>query len=343
MTRQRGCRALHRGSAMIRRTVEISQKPAHLSVRLDQLLIQPHDAPEGVGTSSIPCEDLGILVVDHGQCTYSHHALARIAEYGGVLVVCGRDHLPAAVLLPLADHNEVVWRINDQLGVSRPLRKQLWRKIVQTKIRAQAGNLPRGDMRSRLLEMAREVRSGDPTNMEAQAAKLYWSGWLAHQAIEGVAPKTENCQPTRMDARRFRRDPDGTDPLNVMLNYGYAVLRATVARAIIGAGLLPAIGIHHSSRSNPFCLADDLVEPLRPIVDRRVRQLYVTHGRRELNQPTKAGILQVLGEPVATGDENGPLMVAIQRMVVSFLKCLRGMSDGLSVPMLPAIEESEAP
>lgn len=312
---------------MIKRTIEISQQPVHLSVRLDQLLIQPHDQPKEAG-SSIPCEDIGMVLVDNPRTTYSHSALAKLIEFGGVLVVCGRDHLPAGVLLPLAEHSQVVWRIRDQLAISKPMSKQLWKQIVQAKVRAQAANLStESTQRGRLLALAREVRSGDPTNVEAQAAKMYWSAWLR-------CDTHPNPFPERGSELRFRRDPNGKDPLNSMLNYGYAVLRAAVARAIVAAGLLPVLGLHHHQRSNAFCLADDLLEPLRPIVDRRVRQLYLDHGRRELNQPTKAGLLEVLTQRVRMGHENGPLMVALHRMVASLVHCYQGSAKQLVIPVL---------
>lgn len=299
---------------MIKRTVEISQQPAHLAVRYDQLLIQPHDLPQE-SHGSIPCEDIGMVLVDNPRCTYSHSALTTLADSGAVLVVCDRSHLPTAVLLPLSDHSEIIWRITDQLSISKPLRKQLWQQIVQAKIRAQSENITYDHAAAgRLRAMSNEVRSGDPTNVEAQAARRYWSAW---------SPDPD-----------FRRKPDGNDPLNAMLNYGYAVLRAAVARAIVAAGLLPVLGLHHSNRSNNFALADDLLEPLRPMVDRRVRNLYVEHDRLELNQPTKAGLLQLLADPVQVNGESGPLMVNIHRMVSSLVKCYQSTSRELDIPTL---------
>lgn len=322
--------ALHRGVGVIKRTIEISQNPAHLTVRLDQLQIIPFDAPRtpsgefaaGAG-SSIPCEDIGMVLVDEQRTTYSHAALARLVEFDAVLVVCGRDHLPAGILLPLGDHSQVVWRIADQVAIKKPLAKQLWKQLVQAKVRAQAMNLAQGlPARGRLMAMIDEVGSGDKTNVEAQAARLYWQHWLRLRLDEPDA-----------NLPKFARDQDGEDPLNIMLNYGYAVLRAAVARAIVAAGLLPAIGLHHSNRSNAFCLADDLVEPLRPMVDRRVRELHRLHDRRELDRPTKAGLLELLARGVMLGDERGPLMVAIHRFVASLVKCYAGETKTLSIPV----------
>jgi CRISPR-associated protein Cas1 len=225
--------------------------------------------------------------------------------------VCGRDHLPAAVLLPLADHSQVVWRVAEQVAVSKPLRKQLWKQLVRAKVRAQATNLPSDcPARMKLLELAKRVRSGDPENIEAQAARVYWQHWLL-----GVP---------------FRRDVDARG-VNSLLNYGYAVIRAAVARALVAAGLLPALGLFHSNRSNAFCLADDLMEPLRPLVDRRVRSLQ-RQGHEELGPEAKAGLLTLLADPVRMGHERGPLMVNLHRMVASLVKCYQGEADRLEIP-----------
>lgn len=298
---------------MIKRTIEISREPAHLALKLDQLIIRHPTLPDATD-ASIPCEDIGLVMIDHAQTTYSHSALVRLMDFGAVVVVCGRDHLPIGMMLPLAQHTEVVWRIHDQIAASRPLRKQLWKQLVTAKVRAQAMNLdPNSTARSRMLGLARRVGSGDPANIEAQAARIYWSIWLG----EGNA---------------FRRDPDG-DGINALLNYGYAVLRAAVARAIVAAGLHPTLGIRHSNRSNAFCLADDLVEPIRPIVDARVREL-CREGRSGLDQPTKARLLELLTAEVIIDGQTGPLMVALHRVVASLVKCYEGTEKKLILPVV---------
>lgn len=300
---------------MIKRTIEISREPAHLSLRLGQLVLEREHQP----VSTIPCEDLGMVVVDHSQVSYTHSALAALVEHDAVVVVCGKNHLPAGLLLPMTDHSEVVWRLHDQIAVSKPLRKQLWRQIVQAKIRAQANNLPASSPeRTRLLELARTVRSGDATNHEAQAARVFWSAWLSDDE------RTRQRSP-------FRRNADGEDEINVLLNYGYSILRAAVARAIVMAGLHPAFGLQHCNRSNLFCLADDLMEPLRPLVDARVREL-TRLGQTELSPITKAALLQLLTQEAKTGSEAGPLMVTLHRYVASLVKCYAGESDQLEIP-----------
>jgi CRISPR-associated protein Cas1 len=296
---------------MIKRTIEISREPAHLKVRQGQLVL----SRGGQTIGQVPCEDLGMVVVDHPQTTYSHAALAEVAATGAVLVVCGHDHLPVAALLPLADHTQVVWRLRDQLAVKRPLRKQLWRQLVVAKVRGQARNLlPGGAPRKKLFALAREVKSGDPTNIEAQAAKIYWSNWL-----DG----------TVSDAS-FRRDADG-DGLNAFLNYGYAIARAALARAIVAAGLQPSIGLHHHNRSNAFCLADDLIEPFRPLVDDCVRELHAA-GYESLTQEAKAQLLNLLVTPLELAGQTGPWMVMVHRLVASLVKCFAGETRRLEIP-----------
>lgn len=166
--------------------------------------------------------------------------------------------------------------------------------------------------------MASEVRSGDPDNREAQAARVYWSAWLFQS-------------PEAASTDGFQRDPDGPG-INGLLNYGYAIIRAALARAIVAAGLHPALGLHHSNRSNAFCLADDLIEPLRPLVDSVVRELAFS-GHQELTQPVKAELLDLLTEEVRTGEFSGPLTVALHRYIASLVKCYAGETRALEFPV----------
>ena len=300
---------------MIKRTVEISREAVHLAVRHKQLVLKRNGEVVGV----IPCEDLAMVVVDHPQTTYTHACLAALAESDAALVVCGRDHLPSAVLLPLSDHSQVVWRVNDQIAVKKPVHKRLWKQLVQAKIRGQADNLEADSLpRKKLLAYAADVRSGDPKNREAQAARVYWKSWL--------------IQPDgNVSDEQFRRTRDGAAP-NLLLNYGYTIVRAAIVRALVSSGLLPSLGIRHSHRANAFCLADDLIEPLRPMVDARVRELY-WDGQTELDQPTKAALLEVLADPVMTYGRQGPLMVALHTLTASLAKCYEGAADALEIPV----------
>jgi CRISPR-associated protein Cas1 len=221
--------------------------------------------------------------------------------------------LPSGLLLPLTTHTEVVWRLKEQIAVSKPTCKRLWKQIVVAKIEAQAGNLaPDDPSRRRLLQLTGTVKSGDTTNVEAHAAKVYWSSWL------------------RPDAG-FHRDPSATDPVNSMLNYGYTVMRAALGRALVAAGLHPALGLHHANRSNAFCLADDLLETLRPLVDGEVRDLH-RHGQGELNRTTKQALLSLLTTTVTVADQSGPLLVALHRTVSSLVDCYEGRETRLLIP-----------
>ena len=292
---------------MIKRTIEISSKPAHLTVKRRQLVLK-----RGIETIvSFPCEDVGVVLVDHPGATYSLAALSSLVDSDATLVVCGRDHLPCGILLPLSDHSQIVWRLHEQISASKPLRKQLWKQLVQAKIRGQAFNIP-GDYPAhrKLLDMACHVRSGDPQNIEAQAARVYWSNYLPDEV--------------------FRRDRNA-DGLNSLLNYGYAVIRAAVARALVAAGLMPAIGLHHSNRSNSFCLADDMMEPLRSLVDDRARELFRA-GCDNLDKEAKAGLLKLISDRKSFDAEHVPLMVNLHRMTASLVRCYQGLAKTLEIP-----------
>jgi len=301
---------------MLKRILEISREPAHLSASLGQLLLKR----DGALLASVPCEDLGVVVVDHPQTTYSHAALAELTQNDTVLVICGQNHLPCGILLPISDHSLIVTRLNAQLSMTLPTKKRLWQQIIKAKILAQAENLPDDSKTSkRLRQLATRVRSGDPDNREAIAARFYWSAWLMESA-EAAEEWTG-----------FRRDPDGKG-INSLLNYGYAILRASLARAISSSGFHPALGLQHSNRSNAFCLADDLIEPLRPLVDAQVRSL-VFSGESEMTQSVKAVLLGLLNEEVMTGNNTGPLSIAIQRYVSSLVAVANQESRDLTIPV----------
>jgi CRISPR-associated protein Cas1 len=301
---------------MIKRTIEISQQAAYLSVKDGQLLIKGKGEDAAL-IGQAPCEDVGVLLVDHPAVTYSHAALTELLEHDAAVVLCGRDHLPVGLLLPIGEHTQIVWRIKGQLSAGKPLRKQLWTQIVQAKIRAQAANLPEGSTtKSKLLALARNVRSGDPSNIEAQAARAYWGAW--RQKFAGIVAE-------------FQRDPDGAAPNN-LLNYGYAVMRAAVARAIVSAGLMPTLGIKHGNRSNAFCLADDLVEPVRGMVDAAVEGL-VQRRILEITPDAKRELLGLLASEVVCAGQGGPLMVALHRYAASLVRCFEGEAKELEIPV----------
>ena len=303
---------------MIKRTVEISSHASHVCVRLQQLQIRRH-ADDGSApiAASIPCEDIGLLVLDEPRNTFTQHALAALADAGAAVLVCGGNHLPAAMLVPLSSHGEVLTRLTLQINATRPTTKRLWQQIVRAKVLAQAMNVSRDAfLHRKLMNLRADVKSGDTTNIEAHAAKAYWAA-------------LRDLDPAWRDFRRQGQAAD--DPLNGMLNYGYAVMRAAVARALVAAGLLPALGLHHANRANAFALADDLLEPLRPIVDARAAQL-VRQGYDQINRPVKQAMLELLTTECDCGEQAGPLMVCLHRYASSLVKCLSGDTRRLDIP-----------
>jgi len=222
----------------------------------------------------MPLTEVAVLVLANLHASVTQAVLAGLAQAGASVIVCDSKRLPAAMLLPLETHFAQGERFAQQAQASLPLRKRMWQSIVRAKIRAQARLLQevRGDDGG-LAPLAARVKSGDPANVEAEASRAYWS------ALFG---------------RRFRRNRDGLDE-NRLLNYGYAVLRAIVARAVCAAGLHPSLGLHHHNRYDPFCLVDDLMEPFRPIVDRAAFQFCQVHGRlAPLDKQAKAALIGAL-------------------------------------------------
>lgn len=292
---------------MIKRTIEISGEGNHLSVSQGSLIVRRED--EIVGR--VPLEDLGVLILDSPMTTYTHSVLSEALAAGAAIIPCGRNHLPVGLFLP-QENTLLTERLALQADAALPLRKSLWKQVVRAKVVAQAQTLASDSPAARkILALLPEIRSGDPTNVEAQAARLYWPALLGDE---------------------FRRDPDGLPP-NHFLNYGYMVLRATVARAICGAGLHPALGLHHHNRSNPFCLADDLLEPLRPLVDRKVQELHQA-GAKELDRQAKTELLTLITAEVDVAGEKGPLMVALVRVLASLVRCYAKEQDKLDLPTL---------
>ncbi|WP_114375389.1 type II CRISPR-associated endonuclease Cas1 [Elioraea thermophila] len=274
------------------RTVVVSS-PARLSLRHRQLVVARADG----SSPTVPLEDLALLLVEEPQATYTHALLAALMEAKAALVVCGADHMPAGVLLPYQANALAGERQRAQLGCPRPLAKRLWQAIVAAKLRRQADLLRRAagsDLG--LAAMARRVRSGDPENLEAQGAQRYWP------ALFGSG---------------FRRDRTG-EGANRLLNYGYAVLRAATARAVVAAGLLPALGLFHANRGDAFALASDLMEPYRPFVDGVVWDL-AQAGRAEgaLDREVKAHLLGVLNLAVGIEGKAMPLGLALGRSAAS--------------------------
>ncbi|MDX2177258.1 MAG: type II CRISPR-associated endonuclease Cas1 [Candidatus Sumerlaeia bacterium] len=291
---------------MTQRTIEVSGEDTALVVKHGQ--IQVLRGGEQVGM--IPTEDVGVLIVDTPTATYSHVTVVRLLEHGAAVLFSGRDHLPAGMALPTVGHHIQTERFRAQIEATAPARKRLWQAVVREKIRRQADACEDPAAATRLRRLATEVKSGDTSNHEAQAAKVYWGVWRA--------------------VPEFARDPDGAHP-NPMLNYGYAVVRAAVARAIVAAGFHPGLGLQHSNRYNAFCLADDLLEPFRPAVDARVREL-VRGGAEEIDKNVKRELLGILHSPFRTTLGSGPLVHTLERYMASFHRCLLSTGATLDIP-----------
>jgi CRISPR-associated protein Cas1 len=240
---------------MAHRILDFSQNPLRLRTRLKQLVVQPENEP----VQTIPLEDIAVLIVSHPQVSFSQAVLEGIAENGAVLIACNKKSLPVGMFVPLAGHHQPSRRISLQIGTAVPLVKRAWQQIVRAKIAAQSKLLDSlFGFDKGLFRLSQKVRSGDPNNLEAMAARRYWS-----QLFDGFG---------------FRRKPEGDDDINIRLNFGYGVLRGIVARAICASGFHPAIGLHHHNQYNAYCLADDLMEPFRPLVDRVVRLQFLETG-----------------------------------------------------------------
>jgi len=296
---------------MIKRIVEISQARTRLSIRLGQLIVKSDEVEE----RSIPCEDIGILLVEHPGTTYTHSVFTELLKQGAAVVFCGGDHQPAGMLLPIEGNTVQAERFRQQIEAKEPTKKQLWRQLVRAKIKHQAKIAgPDSEVYKELLALRHRVRSGDPDNIEAQTSKKYWPAFIS--TID------------------FRRDIEGPPPNN-LLNYGYMVMRAAVARALCSAGLHPSIGLHHCNKYNAFCLADDVLEPFRGFVESKVKQICETQTAiDDLTQPIKAQLLEVLYQEITIGDIAGPLMVGLHRTAASLVRCFAGEQKEMDLPVL---------
>lgn len=292
----------------MRRTIEISGFDAHLSVRNGQILVIRDDTPVG----QFPANEVALLIADTRRTTFSNSTLIEITSNGGLVVLCGDDHLPSALVVPVSGNQLLQQRQQLQMRTSQPARKRLWQEIVQAKIINQAAASECINTAKRLKNLAGRVKSGDPDNVEAQAARSYWAAWLGSE--------------------KFLRDREGPPP-NVFLNYGYMTIRAAVARSLFAVGLNPSFGLHHCNRANQFCLADDLVEPFRPFVDNLARDLH-RDGKRSLDKQAKARLLSVLYNTCAIDEYASTIQAAADRAARSLLRRISGDKAPLSLPRL---------
>lgn len=298
---------------MIKRTLYFGN-PARLSLRDAQLQVELKTDPPEVKT--VPIEDIGMAVIDHAQISITHGLMEALTENNAAVLFCDSRHIPHGLVLPMTANNTYTEKVRTQLEASEPLKKQLWKQTIQAKIRNQAALLKILEKPwEQVFALIDKVGSGDPSNIEGRAAAAYWK--YLFDDIDG-----------------FTRGREGDAP-NHLLNYGYAILRATVARSLIGSGLLPLSGIHHRNKYNAFCLADDIMEPYRPYVDRLVCTI-VKELRdelpEELTKELKARLLQIPAMDVIIDDNKSPMMVGVQRTTASLMRCFEGETRKIAYP-----------
>ena len=291
---------------MIGRVIEVASAGRHLA-RDRGLMTVSH---EGVEDGRVPLDDIGVLLCNARDLTYSNDLMTELARRGAAVVLCGDNYLPVAWIWPLEGHHIQALRMRRQLEASLPLRKRLWQALVKAKISQQENTLELlRNSGGNLKELAKRVRSGDPDNMEAQAARRYWPLLFGDD---------------------FRRERFGPMP-NPLLNYGYTVLRAATARAIVAAGLHPSLGIHHHNRTNSFCLVDDLMEPFRPLVDYTVAGL-VADGRENMSSEVRRDLAAVLMMDLVTERGTTPLQTCLERAAQSLAQSFETRTPALLLP-----------
>lgn len=306
---------------MIKRTLLFSN-PAYISLQQDQLLIKlPYlkDLGEKESQKTVPIEDIGIVLLDHQQITVTHGCMAALLKNNAAIITCDHTHHPTGMMLPIDGHDTQSERFRYQIDASQPLKKQLWQQTVQAKILNQAAVLAERNIEyENMLYWARSVRSGDPENYEGRAAAYYW----------------KNVFPKKID---FFRGREG-DPPNNLLNYGYAILRAIVARGLVCSGLLPTLGIHHRNKYNAYCLADDIMEPYRPYVDQIVLKI-IDKGENflELGNSIKTQLLGIATVDVQFERGRSPLMVGLQQTTASLAKCYEGALRKIVYPSIMSL------
>ena len=304
---------------MIKRTLYFGN-PAYLKTSNEQLVIEMQDTGE---TKTAPIEDIGIVILDHQQITITQAVLAKLLANNTAVITCDNTHHPVGLQLCLDGHTLQSQKFKAQIAASMPLKKQLWQQTIIAKIENQsallkterAENLPSAQAGKYLLNLSSTVKSGDSNNNEAKAAVYYW---------KHIFP----------DFLEFKRERFGLPPNN-LLNYGYAILRAIVARNLVSSGLLPTLGIFHRNQYNAYCLADDVMEPYRPFVDKLVCGIIRSNGKfLEMTPAMKKELLAIPAMDVMIDEQKSPLMNAVQRTTASLAKCFEGDSRKMLYPVL---------
>jgi CRISP-associated protein Cas1 len=295
---------------MIKRTLYFGN-PCYLHKASDQLVFENQETKE---KKTVPIEDIGIVVLDNPQITISNALLMALMDNNAAVFTGNWQHMPEGLMLPMAAHHAYTELVKYQIEASEPLKKNLWQQTVTSKIDNQSLLLQSLDIDTKNMKYwASSVRSGDPDNYEARAAAYYWENIFSEPS-------------------RFRRHRFGTPPNN-LLNYGYAILRGTIARSLVGSGMLTVFGIHHRNKYNPYCLADDIMEPYRPYVDKIVLNILDNHDKiDELTKEIKTELLKVPAIDVMIDGQSSPLMVAAQRTTASLMRCFQGENRKILYP-----------
>ncbi len=296
---------------MIKQTLYFSN-PAYLSLKNDQLCIKVNPSNKDSQEVTRPIEDIGVIIMDHGQITITHQAIRALQRNKSAIISCDDSHMPAGLMLPFNANSLQSKVMKTQLSASLPLNKNLWQQTIKAKIHNQIAVLRYyGKNTKRLKVLVERVQSGDPNNIEGQASAYYWK-----TLIDG-----------------FVRDQYG-DPPNGMLNYGYAIIRSMVARAIVASGLHPTLGIFHKNQYNAYCLADDIMEPYRPFVDAKV--LSICHQKESLegflNKNDRASILSVMTADAKYGNKKRPLYIGLSMTTASLVQCYEGKKRKILYP-----------
>lgn len=306
---------------MIKRTLYFGN-PTYLKVKDEQLVIEipllSNEEGKRSESKTIPIEDIGVIIFDSPQIIITHTVLTKLLANNAAVITCNEKHLPLGLLLPLEANTLQSERYKSQIEASLPLKKQMWQQTIQAKIANQAAVLSKQGIDDEpMCYWERSVRSGDPDNYEGRAAAYYWKN-----IFNGI---------TNDDFIRGRFD----DEPNNLLNYGYAVLRAVIARSLVGAGLLPTLGIHHHNKYNAYCLADDIMEPYRPYVDSLVLDIAKDfNDLSEITREIKARLLVIPAIDVVIGGKSSPLMIAAQRTAASVNDCFEGDSRKILYPTM---------
>lgn len=296
---------------MIKQTLYFGN-PAYLSLKDRQLVILLPDKDQSV---TRPIEDIGVVIVDNKQITLTSGLIEALLGNNCALITCDSSHLPVGLMLPLCGNTTQSERFRHQLSASLPLKKQLWQQTISQKIANQAQVLKEcfGVEVGNMVSWSKNVKSGDSDNLEARAAAYYWRNMFDDEDV-------------------FIRDREG-EPPNNLLNYGYAILRAIVARGLVSSGLLPTLGIHHHNRYNAYCLADDIMEPYRPYVDELVVNIRKEFDNTDfLDKEIKKRLLSIPTIEVRINNHRRPLMVAVSETTASLYKCFSGELRKIAYP-----------